>query len=206
MAVLSLNGVVIHKGYLDADAQRALVEAVRGVVAQAPLMRPVTPWGKPMSVRMTAAGRVGWVVAQGRYGYAPAHPATGLPWPPIPPQALALWRAVSGWGSDPDCMLVNWYGQGARMGMHRDADEGDYAAPVVSVSLGDPALFRVGGLARRDPTASATLESGDVAILGGAVRLAYHGIDRVRFGGSTLLPGGGRINLTFRVVAAQSGV
>lgn len=198
---LTLNGVVIHKGWLDVRAQSALVAAVRGVVKQAPLVRPVTAWGRPMSVRMTSAGRLGWVIAHGRYGYARVHPETGAPWPRIPPEALTVWRAVSDWRDDPDSMLINWYGQGARMGLHRDADEGDFAAPVVSVSLGDPALFRVGGLKRSDPTVSITLESGDVAVLGGPARLAYHGVDRVRFGGSTLLPGGGRINLTFRVVA-----
>lgn len=205
MTEIDLNGVRVLKGFLDRPAQAALVEAVRGVVAEAPLRRPVTPWGKPMSVRMTSAGRVGWVVEKGRYAYAPRHPDTGRPWPAIPEAALAVWRAASGWSEAPDSMLVNWYGEGARMGMHRDADEDAYDAPVVSVSLGDPALFRVGGLSRRDPTASALLESGDVAVIGGAARLAYHGIDRVRFGGSTLLPAGGRINLTFRVVAPTIG-
>jgi alkylated DNA repair protein (DNA oxidative demethylase) len=202
---LDVNGVAVLKGYLDAPAQAELVVAIRGVIAAAPLLRPVTPWGRPMSVRMTSAGRVGWVIDRGRYAYAPRHPATGAPWPPIPEAALAVWRAVSGWPADPDCMLVNWYGEGARMGMHRDADEGRFDAPVVSVSLGDPALFRVGGPERRDPTVSVLLESGDVAVMGGAARLAHHGIDRVRFGGSTLLPQGGRINLTFRVVAPEIG-
>ncbi|MFN3615649.1 MAG: alpha-ketoglutarate-dependent dioxygenase AlkB [Rubrimonas sp.] len=197
---LDLNGALIWKRRLDEAAQAALLAAVREVVAQAPLMRPVTPWGRPMSVRMTSAGRVGWVVAGGRYAYAPAHPGTGRPWPPIPAPALAVWRDVSGWDGDPDCMLVNWYGEGARMGLHRDADENAFDAPVVSVSLGDAALFRVGGPRRTDPTASVLLESGDVAALGGAARLAYHGVDRIRFGANRLIPGGGRVNLTFRVV------
>ena len=198
---LDLKGVLIFKGLLDADRQRALVGAVRGVLAEAPLIRPVTAWGKPMSVRMSSAGRVGWVIERGRYRYADRHPATGRPWPAIPEEALAVWRRVSGWEGDPDSMLINWYGEGARMGLHRDADEGRFDAPVVSVSLGDPALFRVGGLERGDPTASVWLESGDAAVIGGAARLAYHGIDRTRFGAGTLSPGGGRINLTFRVVA-----
>lgn len=205
MTAVDVNGVRVLKGFLDRPAQVTLVEAVRAVVAEAPLRRPTTPWGKPMSVRMTAAGRVGWVVERGRYGYAPRRPETGRPWPAIPEPALAVWRAVADWPDDPDSMLVNWYGEGARMGMHRDADEDAWAAPVVSVSLGDPAVFRVGGLARRDATASILLESGDVAVLGGAARLAYHGVDRVRFGGSSLLPAGGRINLTFRVVAPHIG-
>ncbi len=199
-APLDLKGVLIHKGFLDPPAQRALVAAVRGVLGAAPLVRPVTAWGKPMSVRMSSAGRLGWVIARGRYRYAERHPETGRPWPAIPPEALAVWRALSGWSDDPDSMLINWYGESARMGLHRDADEGRFDAPVVSVSLGDPALFRVGGPERRDPTASVWLESGDAAVLGGAARLAYHGVDRLRFGAGSLLPGGGRINLTFRVV------
>jgi alkylated DNA repair protein (DNA oxidative demethylase) len=198
---LSLNGVAILKGWLDRTAQATLLGALRDVVRDAPLVRPVTRWGRPMSVRMTAAGRLGWVIDRGRYAYAARHPETGAPWPPIPAPALAVWRAVADWPADPDCMLLNWYGEGARMGLHRDEDEGDFAAPVVSVSLGDPGLFRVGGLVRRDPTRSIWLESGDVAVLGGPARLAYHGVDRIRFGTGALLPEGGRINLTFRVVA-----
>lgn len=197
---LDLNGVRIHKAFLDRPAQETLVSAVRQVVQAAPLQRYATPFGRPMSVRMTAAGRVGWVVERGRYRYAPCHPGTGQPWPPIPEAVLAVWQALADWPEPPDSLLVNWYGEGARMGLHRDANENAYAVPVVSISLGDPAVFRVGGLERGDPTASALLESGDVAVLGGAARLAYHGIDRVRFGGSTLLPQGGRINLTLRVV------
>jgi alkylated DNA repair protein (DNA oxidative demethylase) len=117
---------------------------------------------------------------------------------------LAVWRAVSGWGADPDCCLINWYAEGARMGLHRDADEGEaaFAAPVVSISLGDPARFRIGGPERRDPTRSFWLRSGDVLVMGGASRLAYHGVDRIAFGEGALLPGGGRINVTLRVVAS----
>ncbi|HUF56972.1 MAG TPA: alpha-ketoglutarate-dependent dioxygenase AlkB [Thermohalobaculum sp.] len=189
---------------LGADAQRAMVEAVRAVVAAAPLVRPVTAWGRPMSVRMTSAGRVGWVIRRGRYAYVECHPETGAPWPPIPEPVLAVWRAVSAWPDDPDCCLVNWYGEGARMGLHRDADEGEaaFAAPVVSISLGDPARFRIGGTERGGPTDSLILGSGDVLVMGGPARLAYHGIDRVYWGEGDLLPDGGRINLTLRVVAA----
>lgn len=201
---VDLNGVVVHQGLIDPPAQAALLSAVRAVAAAAPLIVPVTPWGKPMSVRTTAAGRVGWVAVDGRYGYAPRHPLTGRDWPPIPAEALAIWRAVSCWPADPDSMLVNWYGEGARMGLHRDADEGDFDAPVVSVSLGDAALFRVGGLKRSDPTRSLWLASGDVAVIGGPARLAYHGVDRIRFGANALIPQGGRVNLTFRVVAAAA--
>ncbi len=163
-------------------------------------MRPVTAWGKPMSVRMTSAGRVGWVIDRGRYRYADRHPETGAPWPAIPDSILDVWRVVSGWPDPPSSCLMNWYGEGAKMGLHQDKDEGDFAPPVVSVSLGDPARFRMGGTSRKGPTESTILSSGDVVVMGGAARLAYHGIDRVMFGESGLLPGGGRINLTLRVV------
>lgn len=195
-------GFRLLRGFLARPAQEAMVAALRAVIAAAPLVNPVTPWGKPMSVRMTSAGRLGWVIARGRYGYASLHPETGRPWPAVPEPVLAVWRAAAGWDGDPDCCLINWYGEGARMGLHRDADEGEagFAAPVVSISLGDPARFRMGGPARRDPTASTALRSGDVVVMGGAARLAYHGVDRVMFGEGDLLPGGGRINLTLRVV------
>ncbi len=198
-APLDLNGVLIWKGWLDRAAQEALVEQVRAVAEAAPFVRGMTPWGKPMSVRTTAAGRVGWIAGREGYGYSEHHP-DGQPWPPVPPGALAAWEALSGWPDPPDCCLVNFYGEKARLGLHQDKDEGEFAAPVLSISLGDPAVFRVGGTKRSDPTRSTTLESGDVAVIGGDARLAYHGVDRVKFGGSTLLPKGGRINLTLRVV------
>lgn len=187
-------------GLLDAYAQQTLVADLRAVVAAAPLMSPVTPGGRPMSVRMTAAGRLGWVTDATGYRYAPRHPA-GRPWPPIPPAVLALWHRLTGLDRAPDCCLVNFYGEGARMGLHQDRDEGDFSFPVLSISLGDEALFRIGGPNRRDPTTSLWLKSGDALLMGGPSRLAFHGIDRTRFGSSRLLPQGGRINLTLRVVA-----
>jgi alkylated DNA repair protein (DNA oxidative demethylase) len=152
-----------------------------------------------MSVRMTGAGRVGWVTDRKGYRYAPRHPS-GREWPPIPEPVLAIWRSVTGLDRDPDCCLINFYGEGARMGLHQDRDEGDFSWPVVSVSLGDDALFRMGGPDRSDPTRSHWLSSGDVVVMGGPARLAWHGVDRVRHGSSRLLPQGGRINLTLRVV------
>ena len=196
-----IGGFLIHRGWLDQDAQRAMLEDIRDVIAAAPLVRPVTAWGRPMSVRMSSAGRLGWVIRRGRYAYAERHPETGAPWPPIPESVLAVWRAVSGWPADPESCLINWYGEGARMGLHQDRDEGRFDAPVVSISLGDPARFRIGGASRKGPTESTVLCSGDVAVMGGPARLAFHGIDRVLFGEGTLIPGGGRINLTLRVVA-----
>lgn len=185
--------------------QRSLLRDLRTVIATAPLVQPVTAWGKPMSVRMTSAGRVGWVIDRGRYRYSATHPETNTAWPAIPDSVLAVWRAVSDWDGDPDSCLINWYAEGARMGLHQDKDEGNFEAPVVSISLGDPARFRMGGTERGGPTQSTVLDSGDVVVMGGAARLAYHGVDRVMFGQGDLLPDGGRINLTLRVVQIGAG-
>ncbi len=200
MTMMDVRGVKVWPGMLDAAAQDALVVALREVVRRAPLVTPVTPRGQEMSVRMTAAGRLGWISDRRGYRYAPQHPS-GVDWPPIPDAVLDLWRALVGGARDPDCCLVNWYGPGARMGLHQDRDEGDFSWPVLSISLGDAALFRIGGTERPAPTSSVWLHSGDVVLMGGAARLCFHGIDRVRHGSSRLLPQGGRINLTCRVVA-----
>lgn len=154
-----------------------------------------------MSVRMTSAGRVGWVIDRGRYRYSDCHPETKAPWPKIPDAVLKVWRGVSGWHQDPDSCLINWYENTARMGLHQDKDEGNFDAPVVSISLGLDARFRMGGLKRQDPTVSTILNSGDVVVMGGPARLAYHGIDRIlRTDQPHPLTGDGRINLTLRVV------
>jgi alkylated DNA repair protein (DNA oxidative demethylase) len=197
--IITLNGFEIHRGRLDPAGQARLAEEVAAVAAAAPPFAPLTPWGKPMSVRMTSAGKYGWFTDAKGYRYVDRHPS-GTPWPPIPATALDLWRALASADRMPDCCLVNFYGATARMGMHRDADEADFTWPVLSISLGDPGLFRIGGTARADLTSSILLESGDVVVMGGPARLAYHGIDRIRFGASKLLPDGGRINLTLRVV------
>jgi alkylated DNA repair protein (DNA oxidative demethylase) len=157
--------------------------------------------GRPMSVRMTNCGTLGWVTdREGGYRYQPRHPVTGAPWPPMPERLTALWREVADYPLPPEACLVNFYSYAARMGLHQDRDEKDFAAPVVSVSLGDDCLFRVGGTKRGDPTVSVRLSSGDVVILGGAGRLAFHGVDRIYPATSTLLKKGGRINLTLRRV------
>ena len=198
---LDVRGARVWKSFLDADAQRMLVRDVDGIAAEAPFVRPTTPWGKPMSVEMTSAGRYGWVTDRRGYRYEPRQ-QDGSPWPRIPESVLAVWRAVSGDDRLPDCCLVNRYGPKSRMGLHQDRDEGDFSHPVLSISLGDDALFRVGGTERRGSTESAWLSSGDVVLLAGASRLAYHGVDRLRAGSSRLLAEPGRINLTLRVVDA----
>lgn len=152
-----------------------------------------------MSVRMTAAGDFGWISDRRGYRYADRHPG-GAEWPPIPAAVLDIWTAVGGCARAPECCLVNFYDAQARMGLHQDRDEADFSAPVVSVSLGDSARFRVGNTTRGGTTESLWLESGDVAVMGGDARLVYHGVDRIKAGSSTLLPEGGRINLTLRVV------
>ncbi|MEM9344601.1 MAG: alpha-ketoglutarate-dependent dioxygenase AlkB [Pseudomonadota bacterium] len=195
---LSLRGARVLPGYLDAAAQAALVEDIRAVVEAAPLFHPETRWGKKMSVRMTSAGRVGWISDRRGYRYSETHPS-GVAWPDIPERVLAIWREVAGVDRLPDSCLVNFYNADAKMGLHQDQDEASFEWPVVSVSLGDDALFRIGGTERGGKTESLWLRSGDVLVLEGAARLAYHGVDRLRAGSSTLLAKGGRINLTMRV-------
>ena len=198
-----ISGFTLHRALLSDSQQHELLDAIRNVISQAPLMRFTTAWGKPMSVRMTSAGRLGWVIERGRYHYSDRHPETGKAWPAIPACILGIWQEVADWPVDPDCCLINWYGEAARMGLHQDKDEGDFAPPVVSISLGDPARFRMGGVERTDSTQSTVLNSGDVVVMGGKARLAYHGVDRVMFGEGSLLPDGGRINLTLRVVSDE---
>jgi alkylated DNA repair protein (DNA oxidative demethylase) len=201
MKHLNIAGFEIYKYHLEGEAQKEILSAVRDIVRAAPLVAPVTPRGKPMSVRMTAAGDYGWITDRKGYRYARQHPA-GHDWPAIPEPILEIWRDVSGVDRLPECCLVNFYGEGARMGMHQDRDEESFDWPVVSISLGDDGLFRMGGTNRTGKTQSAWLRSGDVVVMGGAARLAYHGVDRIRFGSSSLLDKGGRLNLTLRVITA----
>lgn len=196
---LSIRGVDIFKEYLDPPAQVSLIDDLREVIRCAPLFSPVTPGGRKMSVRMTSAGHYGWVTDSKGYRYEPRHP-DGNPWPPIPDPVLAMWRNLVSTERDPDCCLINYYGEGARMGLHQDRDEADFDWPVLSLSLGDEGLFRIGNTTRGGKTESIWLQSGDVLRMGGDARLIYHGIDRVKPNSSTLLPRGGRINLTLRVV------
>ena len=194
-----LREFAIYQGDLDRPTQDALVNDIREIVAAAPLFSPETRWGKKMSVRMTSAGRFGWISDRSGYRYAEEHPQ-GMAWPPIPDRVMNIWNDLSQSSRSPECCLVNWYGEGARMGLHQDRDEADFTCPVVSVSLGDEGLFRVGTQERKGSTESVWLKSGDVVVMGGAARLTHHGVDRIRFGSSSLLPQGGRLNLTLRVV------
>jgi len=195
--------------YIPARFDRAGQETLRDLIAEAlktaPFYTPLMPRsGRPFSVRMTNMGPLGWVSDRAGYRYQPTHPETGQTWPPIPPMILDLWREVSGYPHDPEACLVNLYREGAKMGLHRDEDEEDFSAPVVSISLGDTAIFRIGGTERGGKTETLKLASGDVLVMRGPSRLRYHGIDRVLTGTSTLIEGGGRINLTLRRVTRPS--
>jgi alkylated DNA repair protein (DNA oxidative demethylase) len=194
-------GVRIVPGYLDREAQEGLLAAIREIIAQAPLYTPRMPRsGQPMSVRMTNCGPLGWMTDEHGYRYQGSHPVTGASWPLIPGILMEAWRELAGYPRPPQACLVNFYGSGARMGLHQDRDEEDFDAPVVSLSLGDTCLFRIGGTTRQGPTRSFRLASGDAVVLGGEARLAFHGVDRIIPGTSRLLAEGGRINLTLRRV------
>lgn len=196
---MRIRDFLVFRDCLARSAQEAIVDDIRDLARAAPMFSPVTPGGRKMSVRMTSSGALGWVTDRAGYRYQAQHP-NGAEWPDIPDRVLDIWQDVSGVARGPDCCLVNYYGEGAKMGMHQDKDEGSFDWPVVSVSLGDDALFRMGSDQRGGKTESIWLRSGDVVVMGGAARLAYHGVDKIRFGSSSLLPKGGRINLTLRVV------
>lgn len=192
------DGFRLWPGRLDEAAQRALLGEVLAAAEEAPFLRPLTPWGKPMSVAMTSLGALGWTTDAKGYRYEPTHPGTGRPWPAIPAALLDLWDELTGAPVAPDACLVNRYGPEARMGLHQDRDEADFSIPVLSVSLGDTAVFRLGGPGRSDPSRTIRLASGDVCMLSGPARLWFHGVDRILPGSSRLIDGGGRINLTLR--------
>jgi DNA oxidative demethylase len=202
-------GLVYHPEFFSKDAQLALLDTIAGIVRLAPVFQPVMPrTGKPFSVQMTNCGPLGWVSDKAGYRYQALHPITGKAWPPLPEPLLDLWRSVGAYGAVPEACLINFYGAGAKMGSHQDRDEADTVAPVVSVSLGDDATFHVGGLARSDAKTRFKLRSGDVVVLGGASRLAFHGVDRIHLGTSLLelspiMKGCCRINLTLRRVSSS---
>ncbi len=201
-----MGGFKLWPGLLSRAEQEGLRDAVFDRLRIAPWYIPRMPkTGQPMRVRMTNFGPLGWVTdREGGYRYQPCHPETGRAWPDIPPRVLELWQELSGYLAPPEACLVNLYESDARMGLHVDSDEQAWDAPVLSVSLGDTALFRIGGTLRTDPTSSVRLASGDVCMLAGPSRRAYHGVDRILPGTSRLLPKGGRINLTVRRVTVPA--
>lgn len=193
---------------LDRRTRTELFTLVLDVLEKAPFFRPVLPrWGTPFSVQMSNAGRFGWVSDKKGYRYETHHPVTGDAWPPIPDMLLHLWDELTDGAPQPEACLINHYAPNAKMGLHQDKDEKDFSVPVLSVSLGDEARFRIGGLERKGPTQSTILKSGDVMLLEKENRLAFHGVDRIYPGTDDLLaqrpdlfPAGGRLNLTLRRV------
>ncbi len=201
-AVRLPDGFQLIPGALSAIEQETLLADIHDIMRRAPLFQPRMPrTGQPFSVKMTNCGPLGWVSDKDHgYRYQPTHLDTGVPWPPIPQKLLDLWRTHAAVEGIPEACLINHYPAGAKMGSHRDQDEHEPRAPVLSVSLGDDAVFHVGGPKRSGPKVRVTLRSGDVCLLAGPSRFAYHGIDRILPGTSNLIPGGGRINLTLRRV------
>jgi alkylated DNA repair protein (DNA oxidative demethylase) len=193
--------VSLWREYFARNAQRVLLDEVLARTAEAPFYRPVMPKsGTAFSVEESNLGSLGWVSDIDGYRYASLHPLTQKPWPGIPAALLELWSAIAEYPAAPECCLVNRYRDGAKMGLHQDRDERATDAPVISVSLGDDALFRFGGNTRKGSTQSVMLSSGDVLRFGGGARLMFHGIDRVVTNSSRLVPDGGRLNLTLRRV------
>ena len=200
-----LAGLRFYPGYLDRDGQAELLAAVRGIFKEAPPFTPRMPRsGRPFTVRMSNCGPLGWVSDASGYRYQPLRPDTGQPWPSIPATLIAIWSELARYPDPPEACLINIYGPTAKMGLHQDRDEVDFDAPVISISLGDCCLFRVGGIKRSEPTRTIRLSSGDVLVLGGDARLAFHGVDRIYPGTSSLLPERGRINLTLRRVTRRT--
>src|SRR5271165_56301 len=196
------EGAVLLRGFATSVAP-ALLEEVARVVQAAPFRYLVTPGGYTMSVAMTNCGRVGWVSDRTGYRYDPVDPDTGAPWPTMPEQFLDLAAraaAEAGFaGYDPDACLINRYTAGSKLGLHQDRDERDAWAPIVSVSLGLPAVFLWGGKRRSDALRRLRVENGDVAVWGGPARFVYHGVAPLK-DGSHPLTGAERINVTFRKV------
>jgi alkylated DNA repair protein (DNA oxidative demethylase) len=193
-----LPGFDLWPGLLDPKAQADLTRLALAAARAAPLSNYETAYGKAMSVAMSSFGPLGWTSDKSGYRYADRHPGTGQPWPAMPQALLELWADLGDAEAPPDSALINLYRADARMGLHQDRDEADPRFPVLSISLGDTAVFRIGGTSRKDPTRSLKLSSGDVCRLSGPARLAFHGVDRILPGSSSLVPGGGRINITLR--------
>lgn len=201
MIKLNINGFAVLQGFLSREIQEELVADVSSQIQLSPLFTPTMPNnGRPFSVRMSNLGQLGWVSDKSGYRYQDKHPVTGQPWPQIPFSLASLWEKLSDYPQPAQACLVNYYNTTAKMGLHRDEDEKAFEAPVISISLGDTAIFRMGGATRKDPTQSIKLHSGDVVIIGGKARHYYHGIDRILGGSSKLLKNGGRLNLTLRRV------
>lgn len=195
-------GVIYFPALLNRAEQESLRDEINAAINAAHLFQSTMPrWGNPMSVKMLNLGSLGWVSDKSGYRYQKTHPVTDENWPPIFPSLIKIWNQLTDNYAEPEACLINYYSATAKMGLHQDRDEEDFNAPVVSLSLGDTALFRIGTSERNGPTQSIKLQSGDGLIFGGPARLDFHGIDRVYKETSTLLNEGGRFNLTMRRVS-----
>ncbi len=196
------DGFAHYPLYFSPEEQVELINAVKAATKTAPFYQPTMPrTGAPLSVVMSNFGELGWVTDRNKgYRYEAVHPKTRASWPPLPDLLVKLWQDVANWHDQPEACLINWYKDGAKMGMHVDSDELAVNAPVVSVSLGDPATFRIGGPERGGSTQGIKLMSGDVVVLARAARQCHHAVSKVFYGESALVPKGGRINLTMRRV------
>ena len=194
------DGAVLLRGFAK-GVEGSVITALREITAQAPFRHMFTPGGHQMSVAMTNCGNAGWVTDHSGYRYDGVDPTSGKPWPAMPSafRALAGQAAAEGGfeGFAPDACLINRYEPGARMSLHQDKDEQDFGAPIVSVSLGLPAIFLFGGLKRADKPRRYRLEHGDIVVWGGPSRLFFHGVAPLADGDHAVM-GRQRINLTFR--------
>lgn len=195
-------GMKVLRGRLNRADQEAVLRSALKIAETAPFYTPTMRDGTPFRVEITSAGDVGWTSDDRGFRYVRKHPGNETPWPVIPARIIWLAKAVSeeaGFrGFDPDTCLVNLYRKDGKLGIHRDDDERDKEAPIVSVSLGDSCVFRFGGTSKSDPFTNWTLLSGDIVVFGGPSRLAWHGVTKIMRGTSDLVPGGGRVNLTIR--------
>src|SRR5258708_9863771 len=203
------NGFLLLRRFFDRATQARLVAACHEVARVAPFITAVMPDGGPFRVEMTNAGEGGWLSDRRGYRYARCHPVTGAPWPAAPPAlGTAVAQAVAAALGEraaaafhPQCYLINRYSSGrGRLGLHRDQDERDRAQPIVTLSLGAAAVFLAGGAARKDRVELVALESGDVGVMSGPIRLACHGVDRLRPPSSPLTDDGSRLSVTVRRV------
>ena len=203
---MDIYGFDYFPNYYSRLEQEDLLNDIRHIVKEAPLITPIMPkTGKEMSVRQTNCGELGWVTDKEQgYRYQKNHPITGKAWPDIPPSLQNLWQKLSGFPQPAEACLINFYAPQARMGMHQDKDEMELKAPVISISLGDSCLFRIGTTEKQGKTHSIRLNSGDVIMFGGKARLAYHGVDRIYPNTSTLLKVPHRVNLTLRRISPIS--
>jgi alkylated DNA repair protein (DNA oxidative demethylase) len=192
------SGFTLLKGYLDRAQQEILVSELRQVVKQSPLYTP-TLGGNPFNLKMTNCGELGWIVENDEYKYIDKHPVTGKPWLPIPNSLIQLSRELLGDRLKPQSCLINLYSEHSKLGLHVDKTE-KVSKPILSISLGDDAVFLMGRIKKSQKVEKLLLQSGDIVILADEARSSYHGIEKINFRSSDLLKNGGRLNLTIRQV------